>query len=108
VISVKVKGVPEIQRKLDHLYTDEGRREDLTTFKKRGERKYRKGLGGRNNTVTGKVETDLRMVLTTTTNRPRGPQANSWKREFIYSIYPSMAKRVFRSRAKKIEERWRA
>lgn len=107
MITVKVRGIEEIERNLDRLYTVEDRRDDLTSFKKRGERKYRKGLGGRNNTVTGKLEGDLRMVLTTTLNNPR-TKGTSWQRKFIYSIYPAQAKNVFKARARKIEERWRA
>ena len=105
MISVKVKGIKDIERNLDKLYTSEDMREDLTTFKKRGERKYRKGLGGRNNTVTGSLHGDTRMELQTTLNMPRS-KGTAWQREFIYAIYPAMSKRVFRARAKKIEARW--
>lgn len=107
MISIKVKGIKEIERNLDKLYTAEDRKEDLRKFQERGERRRRKGLGGRNNTVSGKVEGDVRMRLTTTLNSPR-TSGKAWQREFVYAIYPAMAKRVFRSRAKKIEERWRA
>jgi hypothetical protein len=107
VITVKTVGIPKIERNLERLYTDADRREDLQKFKERGERRRRKGLGGRNNTVTGALHGDTRMVLTTTLNQPR-TKGNAWQREFVYAIYPAMAKRVFRARAKKIEERWRA
>jgi hypothetical protein len=107
VISVKVKGVKEIERNLDKLYTSEDRKHDLHTFAKRGARKYRKGLGGRNNTTSAEVLGDSKMVLSTTLNQPR-TKGTHWQREFVYAIYPAMSKRVFRARAKKIEERWRA
>ncbi len=105
VVSLNVKGLPGLQRKLKpaHLY-EPAIAEVVEKVGKRMERGG-KGLGAKSNTITREPQR-LSATVSTTLNNPRQTGA-AWERK-QRAIARAMAPRVLRSAQRKIIKAWSA
>jgi hypothetical protein len=105
-VTVRVKGLPELQRKLDapfliHPAIDEAVEKIMDRPLR--VRKSRQGKGIQNNTLRGQRR-DLSGTVTSTTRHPRRTGA-AWVR-YNYAAVSKMAPNQLRAAARRIEATW--